>query len=387
MVRILTQSLKIITIVMVAVLAVAGSIWFFDYWQDRESNDREGLPVIVEVTEDDDSSSVADKLTDAELVRFGLYFETRMRFSDVQLQPGTYTLRVGMSVPEIIEAVTVESVSTGEEVAETSETNAQPIEVTFVEGQRAEEFGAALEEAGYPNGQQVFMDALESPEVRERWDFLADVPEDGSINGFLFPNTYTVSTDWTGEDIVNRMLEEFDAQVSEETREQLADQGLSIYDAVTVASIVEREAVVTEERPIIAAVYLNRIEEGMMLQADPTVQYAVGEPGNWWPAPLTNEQLEVDSPYNTYTTEGLPPGPISNPGIASIQAVAQPADVNYLFLFATQDGSGEHVFAETYEEHQENVCQIDPEACEGASIPASDGALGMPVVDRRWQLS
>lgn len=383
LVRILTQSLKIIAIVLIGVVSVAGAVRFFDYWQEREPSDV-GKPVVIEVTAEDDTGSVADKLEDAELISFPLYFETRMRFSDVDLRPGVYTLRVGMSVPDIIDAITVEAVATGEEETADSGGDAQVIQVTLIEGQRAEEFGEAIEAAGYPNGYQVFMDALASPSVRERWDFLEGLPEGASLNGFLFPDTYTFTTDYTGEDMVNVMLENFDAKVSEQTRETFADQGLSIYEAITVASIVEREAAVAEERQVIAAVYLNRIEQGMLLNADPTIQYAVGQPGNWWPGPLTNEQLEVDSPYNTYIYEGLPPGPIANPGIASIQAVGQPADVAYLYFFALQDGSGEHVFAETYEEHQANVCEIDPEACAGASVPigAPDGVAWVAPRDR-----
>jgi UPF0755 protein len=229
------------------------------------------------------------------------------------------------------------------------------------------------------------MDGLASPSVRERWDFLEGVPAEAPINGFLFPDTYTFSTDYTGEDMVNVMLENFDAKVSEQTREEWADRGLSIYEAVTLASIVEREAAVAEERPIIAAVYLNRLnsEEGMVLNADPTIQYAVGQAGNWWPAPLTEEQLQIDSPYNTYLYEGLPPSPIANPGIASLQSVGKPADVAYLYFYALQDGSGEHVFANTYEEHQQNVCNIDPAACEGAAAPVA-APVGMAARDDRW---
>lgn len=380
MVRILTQGLKIITIVVLTLFSISGAIWFFDYWQDRSSPPDMGNPVVIQVTEEDDSASVSDMLEDANLINFGFYFETRMRFSDVQLQPGVYTLRKGMSVPEIIDAVTIESVSTGEEV-EVAASDAEVIEVTLIEGQRAEQYAAAIEEAGYPNGREVFMDAMDSPSVRERWSFLGDVPADASLDGFLFPDTYTFTTDYTGEDMVNVMLENFNSRVGEETRDNWRQQGLSIYEAVTIASIVEREAAVAEERQVIAAVYLNRIEEDMLLNADPTIQYSVGTPEEWWPV-LTNEDLQSDTPYNTYLYRGLPPTPISNPGIASLQAVGQPADVSYLYFFALQDGSGEHVFANTYEEHQENVCSIDPVACENASSPAMP-ASGYAAVDRR----
>jgi UPF0755 protein len=136
-----------------------------------------------------------------------------------------------------------------------------------------------------------------------------------------------------------------------------AAQGLTFYQVLTTASIVEREAVVPDERPTIASVYLNRIQQEMYLQADPTVQYAMGyqpDSGQWWKTPVTLEEYQnVNSPYNTYLNPGLPPGPICSPGAKSIDAVLQPAQTSYLFFVARGDGS--HVFAETYEEHERNV--------------------------------
>jgi UPF0755 protein len=128
---------------------------------------------------------------------------------------------------------------------------------------------------------------------------------------------------------------------------------------LTVASIVEREAVVAEERPAIAGVYLNRLVAGIKLEADPTVQYAMGYQAaadQWWKTPVFLEEYSsVDSPYNTYLYPGLPPGPIASPGLRSIQAVLQPAQHDYLYFVALPDGSGRHVFATTFEEHSANV--------------------------------
>ena len=129
-----------------------------------------------------------------------------------------------------------------------------------------------------------------------------------------------------------------------------------------IASIVEREAVISTERPTIASVYINRIDQGMYLQADPTVQYAMGyqtDTGQWWKTPVTlNEYSEVNSPYNTYLNPGLPPGPISNPGASSINATLQPAQTSYLFFMGC-GGEGAHLFAEDFDTHQANVasCQ------------------------------
>jgi UPF0755 protein len=137
-------------------------------------------------------------------------------------------------------------------------------------------------------------------------------------------------------------------------------KGMTIYQVITLASIVEREAVVSEERPLIASVYLNRVAAGMKLEADPTVQYAMGyqaATNQWWNLNLTQDDYAaVDSPYNTYLYAGLPPGPIANPGLASILAVIYPANSPYLFFRAKCDGSGQHNFAVTYEQHLSNAC-------------------------------
>jgi UPF0755 protein len=193
-------------------------------------------------------------------------------------------------------------------------------------------------------------------------DFLADRPEGvTSLEGFLFPDTYEFPSDATARDVIARMLDTFGQRFTPELREQARAQGLTVYQAVTLASIVEREAVLPEERPIIASVFLNRLRAGMHLNADPTVQYALGYQGEghgWWKRPLLLEDLEVDSPYNTYRHVGLPPGPICNPGLAALEAVVNPADTRYLYFVANDvAGDGSHVFAETLEEHNANIAK------------------------------
>ncbi len=139
----------------------------------------------------------------------------------------------------------------------------------------------------------------------------------------------------------------------------LSNQGLSPYDGLILASIVEREAVVDEEKPLIASVFLNRLAIGMRLESDPTVQYAVGynlEQATWWTNPISSAQLQLESPYNSYLYAGLPPTPICTPSLQAIQAVAFPAESPYYFFRAACDDSGKHLFAETYEVHLLNAC-------------------------------
>jgi len=155
------------------------------------------------------------------------------------------------------------------------------------------------------------------------------------------------------------MLQNFDQQVTPEMRDRAEAMGLTLHEVVTVASIVEREVAVASERPIVAAVYLNRLEEGMTLDADPTVQYTLGTPEEWWPVlqPNQTRSEEAQSPYNTYENGNLPPGPICATSLASIAAVLSPDDGGnyYLYFVAKNDGSGEHAFATTLEEQQQNI--------------------------------
>jgi len=379
LVRVVTQTLKILSILVVSGVVLVGSVGFFNYWSDRTRAEDLGRPVTLTVSAADDGGDVADKLTDSDLVKYGVYFETRLRFSGNDLQPGTYTLRKGMSTSEIIDMVTVSTAT--DDTAEAQDPAAAPsteLQVTFVEGQRIEEFAATLQEAGWTGDPQAFIDAARNPANVESWDFLADLPEGASLEGFLFPDTYTIPSNAAAQDVIDYMLTNFDTRFSDEMRQQAGAQGLSIYEVVTLASIVEREAVVPEERATIAAVYLNRLDSGTQLQADPTKQYAVGTSEDWWPE-LNTELIEQaeSSPYDTYIVEGLPPGPIANPGLRALQGILDPDDVDFLYMVAKDDGSDTHAFTNDLEEHEENICTYDPDAeiCGGAESDAPENAF------------
>lgn len=363
MVRMLSSALKVLSIVVLSVVVAGGSVWFFNYWQDRARSEEIGRPVTLEVTQEDDSGTVAEKLTNAELVQYGSYFETRMRFSGVELRPGVYTLRIGMSVPDIIDVITVADTSSPDENTEAAAETTQSFQVTFIEGQRIEEYARVLQEAGMPDSATEYIATANDVEsFRGNYSFLESVPSGGSLEGFLFPDTYTVGENATPADVIGLQLSNFEAQFTPEMIAQAEARGMSIYEVVTLASIVEREAAIPEERPQIAAVYLNRLEAGMPLQADPTLQYVVGTEQEWWPV-LDTALLEQakGSEFNTYDLQGLPPAPIANPGFASLQAVLQPAEVDYLYFVTAGDDTGRHVFSTTYEEHLQNTCIEHPE--------------------------
>jgi len=220
--------------------------------------------------------------------------------------------------------------------------------VTIVEGLTLEEIADQLAREGLGR-REVFLDLMRAPRLIS--DFDPDAPD---LEGYLFPETYNFASGTSEREIVEAFVHTFRRRFERDVRPLLANgpPGRSVRQVVTLASIVEKEAKIPSERPLIAAVYRNRLAKGIGLAADPTVIYALKRLGRWH-GNLRREDLRMDSPYNTYRWAGLPPGPICSPGLASLVAAAQPADVPYLYFVGRNDGT--HVFAETLAEHNRNV--------------------------------
>jgi UPF0755 protein len=217
-----------------------------------------------------------------------------------------------------------------------------------------EEIAASLSTSGLDITPEAFLAAASAP-----IDTSGYLPAGASAEGFLSPGAYTLPRTISAEQLVFLLVQNFSARLTPELQSGFTSQSMSVYQAVTLASIVQREVVVADEMPMIASVFYNRMKIGMPLQTDPTVQYALGynaTQGTWWTNPLSAQDLQFGSSYNTYIHPGLPPGPISNPGLAALQAVASPAHSNYYYFQARCDGSGLHNFAETLEGHQQNNC-------------------------------
>jgi len=259
---------------------------------------------------------------------------------DTSVQAGNYKLNPGLTGIEIAHAIQ----------------DATPTEILFNvwAGWRMEEIAASLPTSGLNITPDELLSAAKNPKVP--LDFL---PEYTSAEGFLFPGSYSLPRDTTADQLVSILLKSFSNNLSIKLQEDIFRQGLDIYQAVILASIVEKEAIVSDEQPIIASVFYNRLNMGMKLESDPTVQYAAGydfEKGTWWKNPLTMDDLNIDSPYNTYIYTNLPPSPISNPSLSALQAVANPAQTPYFYFRARCDGSGLHLFSETFEQHLQNAC-------------------------------
>ncbi len=308
-------------------------------------------PVTFVVQPGETAGSIADRLERQGLISDAELFRRYMQHHglDAGIEAGEFTLRQTMTIPQL--GQTLQEARRPEQV------------VTVREGLRLEQVAAAVAEQTTID-QDAFLQ-LATSGWRERpyaSHLLSVVPADATLEGFLYPDTYRLPEVATADDLLERMLETFDERVMQDIERAAAQRDLTLYQLVTLAAIVEREAVVAEERPVIAGVFHNRLQAGWTLDACPTVQYALGSPANWWPQ-FTLDATDTSSPYNTYQNHGLPYGPICSPGLASIKAAAQPADTDYYFFLAdcTKD-DGSHLFAETETEHYANY-----ERCGGES--------------------
>ncbi len=224
-------------------------------------------------------------------------------------------------------------------VAALTQGRVEQVEVTLPEGLTAREMAPILERAGITDG-AGFTALAYSPGSPARWDLPGP-----SLEGFLFPDTYRFARGQPPERVVDAMVRRF-REVALPLLPEARRRGLDLLGWVTLASIVEKETSRDDERPLVAAVFLNRLARGMRLESDPTVIYGLrGFDGN-----LTRAHLRTDHPYNTYTRRGLPPGPIASPGLASLRAAAHPAETDYLYFVSRNDGT--HVFSRTYAEHR-----------------------------------
>jgi len=338
-----------------AVLIIFGTVQFFEYYRDRTAAADIGKSVKIKITQKDTTSTVAKTLHDKGLIRNEWAFELEVRARSGEVIPGTYTLQIGMPVTDIADFVTGKSTPTPKK-AQKNDSDVATIDITVREGWRTEQIADELVKQGWKGKPEDFMNAVENVDT-SKYSFLADRKNSvnpKSLEGYLFPDTYTIAENAPAEDLIQLMLQNFDQKFNEGMRQRAQEMNLSVYDVLIFASLIEREAQVNNERPTIADVYLNRYVQGIKFDADPTVQYALGTEKNWWPVPTGSDLESTDSPYNTYKNAGLPPGPICNPGLASINAVLQPGGTSYLYFVAKNDGSGEHAFAETYDEQLAN---------------------------------
>lgn len=308
-------------------------------------------PVKYVVAKDKSAGDIGADLQKLGVVRSGdqLQLLVALMGLESKLSTGEYEFTRGSSALTVIQAITVkDSVPT--------------VRVTFPEGLRIEEMAEVAAKAGFGTPEQ-FMQAVRDARVPA--ELAAMIPENAGLQGYLFPDTYIVPVGTTPAQLVELMLKTFLRRFGRDLQAAVKAQGITLHQAVTLASIVEREAAIAEERPTIAAVFYNRLKAADRLGADPTVQFAVAlnpesvKKYGWWKKELTQQDLEDPSRYNTRLLAGLPPGPIACPGLASLEAVAKPASSRaYYFVADAKKGDGSHAFAETFEEHERNIARV-----------------------------
>jgi len=294
--------------------------------------------------------AVSNRLHDTRLIASASALRDYLVYSglDTSLQAGEFQLSSKMNAMQIAWALQ----------------DATPSEITFriLPGWRMEEIAEALPTSGLEFSQRSLLDIANQPGDylnSETTPLLGLLPASASLEGFLYPDSYRLPRVISVEAFIKTLLDDFLLKVDRQMQDGFKRQGLSLYQAVTLASIVQREAVLEDEMPMIASVFLNRLNSGMNLDTDPTIQYALGYDllnQTWWKNPLSLDDLKVNSDYNTYLHPGLPPGPISNPGLSALKAVAFPAQTQYLYFRMACDNSGRHNFSVTFEQHQQNAC-------------------------------
>ncbi|MGN0016287.1 MAG: endolytic transglycosylase MltG [Candidatus Avelusimicrobium sp.] len=285
---------------------------------------------VVTIEPGQSGSSVARMLKEKGVIRSEFAFKVLLKLTSSarDLKAGRFDLRKNTSSFEVINCIKSGKCTHYEKV-------------TFLEGWRSEEIADVLGEKG----------------ITDPHAFL-DIVRQENLEGKLFPSTYLFAENTPAHKVVNEMVDQYKKKIGPLFKKY--NTGLTEQQVLTVASIVEREAVVHDERPKIAAVYLNRFRIGKRLEADPTVQYALGfnlKENRYWKKGLTYKDLKIKSPYNTYRNAGLPPGPICNPSYESVLGVLNPQP-DFEALYFVAESGGRHVFSKTFDEHRRHIKRI-----------------------------
>jgi UPF0755 protein len=309
---------------------------------------KDDAPVLFTIERGESLNAIANRLQSEDLINDPDLFKRYLQYNDLDagIEAGDFQLKQTMNIQQIAKTL--------------QEGRIAELNVRIPQGKRLEEI-ADIVASQVPISSTEFLKLTQDAnQWKSQFEFLNDVPAGASLEGYIFPDTYSVPRDKvTARDVLLTALRNFDKQVTPQMRTDLQVGGRTLYDAIRLASIVEREAGVEQDRPTIAGVYMNRLIDGMALDADPTIQYGLGntrDPETWWPQITQEDYQGVQSPYNTYLSVGLPPSPIANPALASIEAAIYPEQHPYYFFRTSCNNDGTHVFAKTLDEQIANAC-------------------------------
>jgi UPF0755 protein len=330
------KRLLIVVSVILLLGAVAAAVVGLRLYRAAEQPYR-GYPAdaqVVDIPAGLGTQAIGQRLVEAGVVRDTLTYRIAMWRSGYarRLQAGEYRFEQPMTAIDVL--------------AKIARGEVDLIPLTFPEGRTVAEMSKLFEQGGFGTAASFVAAAREASLVHDLDPGAAD------LEGYLFPDTYALSRRADAAQVIRAMVDRFRRKLTPDIQTAAAGRGLSVRQLVTLASIVEKETGRSEERPMVASVYANRLKIGMALQCDPTVIYALQRAGRY-DGNLHRDDLQFDSPYNTYRYPGLPPGPVAAPGQAALQAAAQPAESDYLFFVSRNDGT--HAFARSLAEHNQNV--------------------------------
>ncbi len=322
---------------MVVFLLLAVS-WYYLHRRVVFSHGAGDISQTFEIKEGEGVKDIAKRLEESHLIADDLYFDYYIwrTGSREKLQAGKYELRGSMTIPEIVQVFSLGEVVSNE------------VKVTFPEGTTVQGMADILEKKGFDKADFLAKVDCECG-VKTDYDFLAEKPAGVDLEGFLFPDTYIFFKDASATSIINRMLLNFDEKITPETKSEIKKKGKTIYEIVTMASILEKEVRTPEDMKIASGIFWDRIDAGMPLQSCATIAYVLGQEKKQY----SIEDTQAPSPYNTYLNRGLPRGPIGNPGLAAINAAIYPTKTDYNY-FLTDPATGKTVFSKTLEEHNQN---------------------------------
>lgn len=335
----------LLTIIIILVIVVLGGGGYA--WLQMQPTAASDSTVEVQIPKGMGTSRIADVLEREGIIKNSLLFKVnfKLKYEGVSLLAGKYALKPGMTYDEIIQKLRAGDIIPDE-----------VIRFTIPEGYTIQQMADKLSDEQLIN-KDTFLKLVDEPaefNSSEAQAIPADAPLRHRLEGYLFPETYTLKKGSTEKDVIQVMLDELDKRVKQLPagwEDLMKARNLTFHQLLTVASLIEREVVVDAERGMVAGVIYNRLDQQMPLQIDATVQYLFDKPKER----LYNKDLKVESPYNTYLHDGLPPGPIASPSIASIEAALHPTASNYLYYVTKKDGSQTHLFAETYQQHLDNI--------------------------------
>jgi UPF0755 protein len=328
-----------ISISLIVLAAFLGGI-FFVYSQIYLSHGKAQEKKIVTIKKGDNALVVGKKLSQEGVIS-GKYYLAIYLWKKNELHSlvaGVYEFAPGLKIPEIARIIT------GGEVLPTS------VPVLFPEGMTIEDMAAVLDKNGFSGADFISAANNPSQELKDKYKFLNEIPKGKSLEGYLFPDTYFIAKDANSEQIIDKMLDAFNGKVFLATEKDIKAQDKTLYQIITMASILEREVGTKEDFRIVSGIFWKRISIGQALQSDATLEYIL-KTKNFQ---HSIAQTKIDSPYNTYKYRGLPPGPVSNPGVNAVSAALNPENSNYLYFLTDPKNPKNTVYSATFEEHVKN---------------------------------